>query len=79
MEQWEFIEDSAQELGVSAEALRKWRVRGVPHPMRLAIVERAQETGFAFEKAAFDEPPGSKRAARQHEDAAALAEPASAA
>lgn len=69
MDQWEFIEASAQERGVSPEAFRKWRVRGVPHPARLAIVERAQRLGFSLDKAAFDEPPGSKRAARHAEAA----------
>jgi hypothetical protein len=58
---WNFIEQVAGRLGVTGEAFRKWRVRGVPLRYRLDIVDDAAREGFAFDRAAFDEPPGPKR------------------
>ena len=40
--QWDFIEQAAQSLGIAAEALRKWRVRGVPGRYRLPITRLAE-------------------------------------
>ena len=59
--QWDFIERAGSALGVSAEALRKWRVRGVPGKFRLALVDQAEHEGFSLDRSAFDEPPGSRR------------------
>lgn len=52
---WEFIERFARENKVADEAIRKWRVRGVPHRWRLPIASAA---GPEFRVAAFDDPPG---------------------
>jgi hypothetical protein len=60
MDQWEFIEKAATDLGIDTEAIRKWRVRGVPHQWRLAIVDAAEDRGFALDRAEFDRPPGPK-------------------
>jgi hypothetical protein len=59
-DQWAFIENIAGRLDVSDEALRKWRTRGVPHSMRLAIVDAAIADGFNLDRRIFDEPPGPK-------------------
>ena len=60
-EQWEFIEKAALDIGVEAEAFRKWRVRGVPHQWRLPIVDTALRQGFILDRDEFDTPPGPKR------------------
>jgi len=60
--QWDFIERIARERGVSDEALRKWRVRGVPATHRLAIVDRASEEGFALDRRVFDSPSNAQAA-----------------
>jgi hypothetical protein len=70
MDQWDFIETAANELGVSAEAFRKWRTRGVPRMYHLSVVDIAARERFALDRAAFDEPPGPRCA---HEDAEAAA------
>lgn len=62
MAPWEFIERAAAELGIGAEAFRKWRIRGVPHQWRLAIADRALAQGYDLDRAEFDRPPGSRRA-----------------
>jgi hypothetical protein len=61
LSQWDFIEQAAGRLGVTDEAFRKWRVRGVPSRYRLEIVDDAAREKFAFDRAAFDRPPGPKR------------------
>lgn len=62
--QWEFIEAVGKRLGVEAEALRKWRVRGVPAKYRLSIVDAARDERFRLDRSAFDRPPGSRRSER---------------
>jgi hypothetical protein len=53
---WDFIERFARENHVEDEAIRKWRVRGVPHRWRLPIATAA---GPGFDTAIFDAaPPG---------------------
>jgi len=56
--QWDFIEEAARKLGVGSEALRKWRVRGVPDRHRLSIVDEARAQRFRLDRGAFDRPPG---------------------
>lgn len=57
MSSWEAIERIAREqLGVEAETLRKWRVRGVPLSRRLDIVNA--DTGHEVDQRDFDNPPG---------------------
>jgi 4-hydroxyphenylacetate 3-monooxygenase len=60
---WDFIEAAAHTLGVSAETVRKWRVRGVPGRYRLPIAQFAARHGRPFDPAAFDQPPGPRRRA----------------
>jgi len=55
--QWNFIEAAATKRGVTAEALRKWRVRGVPHKDRLDILDDAVAAGVALDRSIFDTPP----------------------
>ena len=62
--QWDFIERAAAILGIADEAVRKWRVRGVPGKYRLPIVQLAQRRGLRVEAEAFDRPPGPRRRAR---------------
>lgn len=73
MSQWEFIERAGAELGFGAEAIRKWRTRGVPRRHRLEIQDIANRDKFPLDRAAFDEPPGSRRSAEAEaqQDAAA--------
>jgi hypothetical protein len=59
-EQWAFIERTAGRLNVSGEAIRKWRVRGVPQSKRLAMVDAAVVDGFDLDRRIFDKPPGPK-------------------
>jgi len=54
---WQFIDATAEKLGVTAEALRKWHERGVPHRWRLPIVDAAKRAKIKFDTAAFDTPP----------------------
>ena len=60
---WSFIEEAAAELGVTAEQLRKWRIRGVAHAFRLRIIKIAQRRHYPLDWAAFDEPPGKRAVA----------------
>lgn len=62
VDQWTFIERAGRELGASAEVVRKWRSRGVSHPWRVPLIEFAEREDFALDRAAFDNPPGPKRA-----------------
>jgi hypothetical protein len=51
------IADLATErLGVSSEALRKWRFRGhVPHKWRIPLIEAAQAAGRYISPSSFDD------------------------
>ncbi len=60
---WDIIEKAGREIGVSDEALRKWRVRGVPGRFHLQIVKIAQRDGLNLNDSAFDAPPGPRRQA----------------
>lgn len=62
-ETWALIEAYAAELGVNAEARKKWRQRGVPHRWRLPLVNLASERGQQLDAAAFDRPPAVSRIA----------------
>ena len=62
--QWEFIEEAAQLLGIAAETVRKWRVRGVPGRYRLPIVQLAHRHGRQVDPEFFDRPPGPRRRGR---------------
>lgn len=61
MGSWDAIERIAVGLGVGDEALRKWRIRGVPRFWRHDLV-KADEAG-EINVADFDNPPGPRRAA----------------
>lgn len=39
---WNTVEELGAELGMSAEALRKWRLRGVPKSREAELLERAR-------------------------------------
>jgi hypothetical protein len=58
---WDAIERIGAELGVGAEALRKWRIRGVPRMWRLDLLRA--DTRREIVEADFDNPPGPRRAA----------------
>jgi hypothetical protein len=58
LSQWKFIEaTAAQRHAVGPEALRKWRVRGVPHRFRLSLVEEADRKHIKLDRSIFDSPP----------------------
>lgn len=69
-EHWQFIERTAAALGADAEVIRKWRIRGVSHHWRVRLIEAAEAEGFALDRAAFDAPPGPKRAVKAASEAA---------
>jgi len=47
---------ATEQLGVSSEALRKWRFRGhVPHKWRIPLIEAAQATGRFIPVSSFDD------------------------
>ena len=56
---WETIEQIALQLGISQEAVRKWRTRGVPRSWRLDLL-RADVRREIIEDD-FDRPPGPRR------------------
>ena len=56
---WGAIERIAIELGIGAEAVRKWRARGVPRSWRLDLL-RADKLREIVEED-FDNPPGPRR------------------
>lgn len=56
---WDAIERVAIELGIGAEAVRKWRTRGVPRSWRLDLL-RADKLHEIVEQD-FDNPPGPRR------------------
>jgi hypothetical protein len=62
--QWEFIELQAATLGVTGEAIKKWRQRGkVPHCWRLPLLERAAEKHQQLDVSIFDAPPQRQKVA----------------
>ena len=44
-DEWQIIDEIAEDLGVGSEARRKWKSRGVAHKWRLEILTRAQKAG----------------------------------
>jgi 4-hydroxyphenylacetate 3-monooxygenase len=56
--EWDFIERAAAAFGVTAEAVRKWRVRGVPGKYRVPIMQLGERQGLRIDAEAFDRPPG---------------------
>lgn len=54
---WQFIDQTAEKLGVGADARRKWRERGVPHKWRIPILEAAQKARRKLDPRVFDQPP----------------------
>jgi 4-hydroxyphenylacetate 3-monooxygenase len=58
---WDVIEAAALSLGIAAETVRKWRVRGVPGRYRLPITRLAEKQGRPVDENAFDQPPGPRR------------------
>ena len=55
--QWAYIERRAKERGVSVDALRKWRERGVPHKERLPLLRDAASAGITLDDDTFIQPP----------------------
>lgn len=60
-EAWTEIERLGRQLGAGEEAMRKWRVRGVPPKWQIKIMD-ADEAG-KIDREAFDAPPGPRRTA----------------
>jgi hypothetical protein len=58
---WAEIERLGREFGAGDEAIRKWRLRGVPAKWQLRFI--GDPVGRLIDRAAFDNPPGSRRAA----------------
>jgi hypothetical protein len=58
---WEPIERIALSLGISQEAIRKWRKRGVPRSWRLDLLRADLRREIIEED--FDRPPGPRRRA----------------
>jgi hypothetical protein len=56
---WNAIERIALGLGVTQEALRKWRKRGVPRFWRLDLLRA--DTRREIDEKDFDRPPGPRR------------------
>lgn len=56
---WDAIERVALELGIGAEAVRKWRLRGVPRSWRLDLLRA--DIRREIDEQDFDKPPGPKR------------------
>lgn len=63
MDTWDKIERLARELGASGEAIRKWRVRGVPTRWQLRFI--SHPVGRKLDRAAFDAPPGPRNPRKQ--------------
>lgn len=57
-DQWSLIERLARQIQVKDEAIRKWRVRGVPHRRRLDLINADADGKLDWK--AFDQPPGPK-------------------
>jgi hypothetical protein len=58
---WDAIERVALELGIGAEAIRKWRIRGVPRSWRLDLLRA--DTRREIDEKDFARPPGPRRQA----------------
>jgi len=58
---WEEIERLGRQFGAGDEAIRKWRLRGVPAKWQLLFL--GDPSGRKIDPAAFKNPPGSRRAA----------------
>ena len=58
---WDEIERLGRNLGAGDEAMRKWRVRGVPAKWQIKIM--AADPDCAIDRTAFNSPPGPRRAA----------------
>lgn len=56
---WDAIERIGANLGVGPEALRKWRIRGVPRAWRLDLLRA--DFHRELNEQDFDRPPGPKR------------------
>ena len=56
---WQIIDEIAEDLGVGAEARRKWKSRGVAHKWRLEILTRAQKSGYRITVADMEPQQGS--------------------
>jgi 4-hydroxyphenylacetate 3-monooxygenase len=59
--EWDFIERAASAFGITAEAIRKWRLRGVPGKYRVPIMQLGERQGLRIDVQAFDRPPGPQR------------------
>lgn len=59
MNSWDAIEKTALSLGVKPDAVRKWRVRGVPRRWRFDLVRA--DVRREIDPEVFDRPPGPKR------------------
>jgi hypothetical protein len=71
---WDEIERLGRQFGAEAEAIRKWRVRGVPPKWQLRFI--SDPSGQQIDRAAFSNPPGSRRAAARKDDGEAQADAA---
>ena len=60
---WDEIERLGRQLGAGDEAMRKWRVRGVPSKWQLKIM--AADPDENIDREAFNEPPGPRRPAER--------------
>jgi hypothetical protein len=58
---WEEIERLGRQFGAGDEAIRKWRIRGVPAKWQLRFL--GDPAGRKIDPSAFSTPPGSRRAA----------------
>ena len=65
---WDAIERIASGLGVGAEALRKWRSRGVPRAWRLDLLRA--DLSREINEEDFDKPPGPRRSEKAAAQAA---------
>ncbi len=59
---WPLIDQLAEEMGVSAEARRKWQYRGVPHRWRMPLMAAAKAKHRKIDPNAFDKPPRAEAA-----------------
>lgn len=51
---WRFIKSFGAEMGIKAEAMKKWRRNGVPHRWRLPLLRMAAERGVALSERDFE-------------------------
>jgi hypothetical protein len=72
---WDAIERIALGLGIGAEAVRKWRIRGVPRSWRLDLLRA--DISREINEPDFDSPPGPRKPiCRGPRDDAAASPPA---